>query len=589
MKRATRFFAGMIALTPSGGCALGAPPGPPAAPPARAETPAPFDVVIAGGTTAAFAAAVASAESGARTALIEPTDWVGGQLTASGVPAVDEAWHKVTDPRTKEVYNVSAVARNRANMTPNFRAMLDATGNPGGGWVSNYCFEPRDFLDRHLLPLEAKLKDRLVVYRDTVIKAVAADPATGRVRSIRAIRRVPRPGVAWGGYDRLLSQDLADWYSPDPSDRFDKITLTFDADDRPGHRTVFMDATEWGEVLALADAPYLQGVEAVDGGRDGDDQCGQAIVIDLVERLNPGPTAEPAGPAGVPNLGYGSYKKFADAWDRIWTYRRIRGKGPKAAVGDLSLQNWGYSGRDNEGGNDYPFGYLFPTRAAAAAERADWRGGINLGVLAAAEKRALAWHDWFKAHAPKPFVPEQVTLDRGVLGTGTGLAKMPYIRDTRRSIGLDGFILSVANLGGNPAHLTGKRFRDRVALGAYGADIHPVTTCPFPRYVNAGHETLPFCIPFRSLTNERYGNLLVAGKTMAQSFLANSATRLHPIEWSTGTAAGVAAASMSQNDWTSRQAFEHVADIQALVREKTPIDWTIDGQTYPRPGEETPL
>ena len=76
---------------------------------------------------------------------------------------------------------------------------------------------------------------------------------------------------------------------------------------------------------------------------------------------------------------------------------------------------------------------------------------------------------------------------------------------------------------------------------------------------------------------------------MAQSFLTNSATRLHPIEWSTGTAAGVAAAAMSRNGWTSRQAFEHVAEVQALVREKTPIDWTINGETYPKDGEETPL
>ncbi len=561
----------------------------PSSPP-RSERAGPFDVVIAGGTTAAFAAAVASAESGARTALIEPTDWVGGQLTASAVPAVDEAWHKVTDPRTKAAYNVSAIARKRENMTPNFRAMLDATGNPGGGWVSNYCFQPKDFLDGHLLPLEESLKAKLVVYREAVIKAVDADPATGRVRSIVAIQRAPRPGLARGGYDRPLSEDLADWYSPAPSARFDKLTLTFAADDRPGHGTVFLDATEWGEVLALAaDAPFLQGVEAVDGGREGDDTCGQATVIDVVERLNAAPTEEPPGPEGVANLGFGGYKKFNDAWDRIWTYRRIKGKGPKPAVGDLCLQNWGYSGRDNEGGNDYPFGYLFKPRRATADEKADWRGGIDLGVLAAAEKRAIAWHYWFKANVPKPFVPEQVTLDRSVLGTATGLAKMPYIRDTRRSIGLDGFILKVADLGGDPANLTGKRFRDRVALGAYGADIHPVTTCTMPRYVNAGHETLPFCIPFRALTNERYGNLLVAGKTMAQSFLANAATRLHPIEWSTGTAAGVAAASMSKNDWTARQALEHIADVQALVREKTPIDWTIDGATYPRAGEETPL
>ena len=104
-------------------------------------------------------------------------------------------------------------------MTPNFRAMLDATGNPGGGWVSNYCFQPKDFLDQHLLPLEAKLKDKLVVFRDTVVKSVDADPKTGRIRSITAIQRTPRPGVAWGGYDRPLSEDLADWYCPRPSAR----------------------------------------------------------------------------------------------------------------------------------------------------------------------------------------------------------------------------------------------------------------------------------------------------------------------------------------------------------------------------------
>ena len=562
---------------------------PPLATPAGTppSTFADFDVVIAGGTTAAFAAAVASAESGARTALIEPTDWVGGQLTASAVPAVDEAWHKVTDRRTKEVFNVAEVARRRENMTPNFRAMLDQTGNPGGGWVSNYCFQPRDFLDQHLLPLEASLKAKLVVFRDTVVKSVEADPTSGRIRSLTAIRRTPRPGVERGGYDRRLSEDLADWYSPTDSARFAKETLTFQGVEKPGHATVFLDATEWGEVLALADAPYLQGVELVDGGKEGSDTCGQAIVFDIVERLNAEPVDEPPGPPGVEHLGYGSYKKFADAWDRIWTYRRIKGKGNKAALGDISLQNWGYSGRDGEGGNDYPFGYLFKPKAATLAERADWKGGIDYGVLAEAETRALAWHDWFKAHVPAPFVPGQVTLDRQVLGTATGLAKMPYIRDTRRSIGLNGFLLKVGDLGGEPSNKTGKRFRDRVALGAYPADIHPVLTCQFPAYVNAGHETLPFCIPFRALTNERYGNLLVAGKTMAQSFMANSATRLHPIEWSTGTAAGVSAAAMSREGWTSRQAFERIVDLQKLIQAKTPINWTINGRSYPLEGEET--
>ena len=116
-----------------------------------------FDVVIAGGSTAAFAAALASAESGARTALIEPTDWVGGQLTSSGVPAVDEAWHTVGDPKSGEAtLNVAQIARDPANMTPNFLAALQAIESPGDCWVSRFCFCPDVFLERQLLPMQRR-------------------------------------------------------------------------------------------------------------------------------------------------------------------------------------------------------------------------------------------------------------------------------------------------------------------------------------------------------------------------------------------------------------------------------------------------
>ena len=54
------------------------------------------DVVIAGGTTAALAAALTSAREGVQTCLLEPTDWPGGQLTAEGVPAIDFAWENVS-------------------------------------------------------------------------------------------------------------------------------------------------------------------------------------------------------------------------------------------------------------------------------------------------------------------------------------------------------------------------------------------------------------------------------------------------------------------------------------------------------------
>ena len=79
------------------------------------------DVIIAGGSTAAIAAAVASADVGARTCLVEPTEWIGGQLTASGVSAVDWAWHKVG------ALDVGAADKAAVNVTPSFFAMMEAT------------------------------------------------------------------------------------------------------------------------------------------------------------------------------------------------------------------------------------------------------------------------------------------------------------------------------------------------------------------------------------------------------------------------------------------------------------------------------
>ena len=41
----------------------------------------------------------------------------------------------------------------------------------------------------------------------------------------------------------------------------------------------------------------------------------------------------------------------------------------------------------------------------------------------------------------------------------------------------------------------------------------------------------PYYIPLRALMVGGAPNLLAAGKTMSQSFHANSNTRLHPSEW----------------------------------------------------------
>ncbi|MCA9239253.1 MAG: FAD-dependent oxidoreductase, partial [Planctomycetales bacterium] len=131
-----------------------------------------YDVIVCGGSAAALAAAFTAAEEGASVALIEPTDWIGGQFTASGVPAVDEAWHRIRDPESGIVLlDVAKIARDPRNITPFLHDALSRIGNPGRGWVSRYCFQPREILEGAFLPRERRLSDRLTVYRNTVVKS----------------------------------------------------------------------------------------------------------------------------------------------------------------------------------------------------------------------------------------------------------------------------------------------------------------------------------------------------------------------------------------------------------------------------------
>ena len=424
------------------------------------------DVIIAGGSTAAIAAAVASADVGAKTCLLEPTEWIGGQLTASAVSAVDWAWHKVGS------LDVGAADKARENVTPNFFAMMAATGNPGGCWVSKNCYEPKALLSGSLGALANRYAGtgQLVVLKNTVIKRVVVDG--GKIKRMVAVQRTPKTGVGWGGYDRLPSQDLPDWYEERASARYDKQVIELSSGyDRPA---VFIDATDWGELLALSGAAYVQGVESSEGSLITDEKCGQSTVFPFVEKLNGAAVADIEVPEATPSskafysLSPGAGESVATKWDKVFRYRRIRGSAATAQAGDLSLQNW-------NPGNDYPFGYLFMSKSATAAQRSDWRGGVDLNVMAGAERHAYGWHTYFKQQGG--VAGSKVTLDTSILGTGHGLSKLPYIRDTRRSVGLDGFSITSRDLLGPASQVTGTPFPDRVAIGAYAIDIHGLSGC----------------------------------------------------------------------------------------------------------------
>jgi len=415
------------------------------------------------------------------------------------------------------------------------------------------------------------VSDRLTVFYQTVVKSVGYSGQV--ITNITVIQRTSQVGLECNGYDILPSEDLPDWYSLQDSKRWQKTELVFIA-------PIFIEATDWGEVLALTGASYLQGIdEEYDGdtrGTYGTDTCGQAFTYSLVEKYHSIPSFEPPNPQ-TPIFPSHYPSGYADSWNKTWTYRRIYSQHTwNIDPDDLCLQN--------TNGNDFGYGYFFLPKNITAGTLNDWQGGVNVTSMSLAENLALGWHYWYKEQ--NETLQDYITLESSEMGTCHGLAKLPYLRDSRRSVGLDNFVITAFNISGVATDMVGTVWPDRVAIGAYDVDIHSDygMPCTYPEYMlnMSKYQVLPYFIPFRAMTNKDIGNMLVAGKTMAQSFLANAALRVHPVEWASGSAAGAAAAFMALNSiFTTSAALDHISQIQERTSIYTPLNWNLSGIIYP--------
>ena len=103
-----------------------------------------------------------------------------------------------------------------------------------------------------------------------------------------------------------------------------------------------------------------------------------------------------------------------------------------ARIGEVDNQNWG-----PPGGNDYGSEYLFLSDAESRKQISDWRGGVNVPAIAEAELWAYGFFTWYKKACPDPTIFQRMYLNGTIAGTQTGLSIVPYIRDARRSIGMN--------------------------------------------------------------------------------------------------------------------------------------------------------
>lgn len=556
------------------------------------------DIVIAGGSLSTPAAALQAARSwpGAHILVIEPTDWLGGQATSQGVPVIDNAWHEpgrswmLDRPDLHYPADYLTFLRAMEKLPPEAPGL--GSGGDGCGWVSREPFDPRSAA--WVLDGMARRHPAIQLLYLTVVKGVQTEEVStpaGPARHITGLDLIQRlPINGYRPFDAFLSDEIDDWYAPADSARFAKRHLHVEP--RRGRDLVVIDASELADVVVLSGAEYTVGRELTTEkiGSDGtlpamDESGSQCFVYPffITGAATPEPELElqadfPDFARAYARLRDGYFSLGTSSWMNLWCYRRVSTRSSRhtydqARPDDVTNINW-YPG------NDYPYGSLLKPRAAAALEAAaGWQGGIHPGHLAAAERQAIAFYFYLKSHPGRDLETRFLRGDDplNLMGTGHGLAKFPYIRCTRRIIGLNRFRLTEScfldtDRPGYANH-TSCRFPDTVGIGNYAVDIHPLQN-------SVGVEpslekAAPFYIPFRCLGSHNVQNLLVGGKLIAGTYITNAAYRLHPIEWAIGSAAGAAAAMMAQRRLTNAELLEPttLADLQRDINRNSPVDW----------------
>jgi hypothetical protein len=278
------------------------------------------------------------------------------------------------------------------------------------------------------------------------------------------------------------------------------------------------------------------------------------------------------------SLGLGSqglppptlHARLPGAPGSLWTYRRLIDAtqfDPDFRRHSLSLVNW--PAVDDRGG-----GLL-----SADPER-------QLAALRRAKSLSLAFYHWLQTEMPRTDGgvghPELRLLPRA-LGSEDGLSLHPYVRESRRLVTLTTLREQDVARVLLPGRRRGRFFHDAVAIGQYGLDLHPGLCEETIRY----EETRPFQIPLGALIPVEIANLLAAGRCLGVTHITASCTRLHPIEWAIGEAAGTVAAVCVVDRISPRALREDPAALlrlqRRLVSRGAPIVWYADlASTDPR-------
>lgn len=516
------------------------------------------DVVIVGGGTGGCAAALAALRGGASVVMTEETAWIGGQFTQQAVPPDENRWIEVGGANRSYIQfreAIREVYRKRAGPSLTDAARKNPRLNPGNGWVSRLCHDPRvslAVLEDWVRPHVASGKLKLLRHW----KATAADTIGDRVRAVTG--RDLRTGA---------THTLTGKFVLDATEQGDLLPLA-----KVEHVTGRESHTQTGEPHAPAEArptdiqsfTYCFALEH----RPGEDHTiARPAEYDFWRSYVP-PWYADGQPLfswlyrWTPTGRYGfdpEHDKTADG-PNLWTYRRIVDKrqfAPGSVPGDVSIVNWHQ--------NDYTLGPLHAVPEAEAAKNRALGRALSLSLVY-----------WLQTEAPRPDGKTGWPGLRPVkefVGSDDGLAQYPYVRESRRIKAeitvLEQHVVEEVRrkeTGLPKDEVRAAPFADSVGIGHYMLDLH-ATSGSAPRL---DLPTLPFQVPLGSLIPVRVENLLPACKNLGVTHLTNGCYRLHPIEWGIGEAAGALAAfclARNESPRRVRNRWPLLAEFQKRLRD----------------------
>lgn len=182
---------------------------------------------------------------------------------------------------------------------------------------------------------------------------------------------------------------------------------------------------------------------------------------------------------------------------------------------------------------------------------------------------------WLQTEAPRPDGGKGwkgLRLRPDVVGTEDGMAKYPYIRESRRIKAL--FTVLEEHVGKEQRSLVSglegeelkaADFFDSVGIGYYHIDLHP--SSKGDNYID--FPSLPFQVPLGALIPQTMENLIPANKNIGTTHITNGCYRLHPVEWSIGEAVGMLipfAMSKNVKPKVVREDMALLREFQDLVR-----------------------